>query len=70
MPPLPRHNDQSPPDVFDMLLVFPMENVTKLLRRGAPFTEADVEKLEKLRRRSQALVSALDDRLKLLEDDK
>ena len=69
--PLPRAKDITRRlDLFDLMVIEPIERVTTLLRRGEPFTVEQVDRMERLRMRLEALIAALDARLSLVEDDK
>lgn len=69
MPSLPRAPDNSRGvDVFAVLFEEPIEKLTGLLYKGAPFPEADVDRLERLIRRTDALRTALEARKALIEE--
>ena len=66
---LPRAPDNSRGvDVFAVLFEEPIERLTSLLYKGAPFPEADVDRLHRLIRRTDALRAALEARLALIEE--
>lgn len=69
MPALPRAPDMARGvDVFSVLFEEPIEKLTTMLHRGAPFPEADVDRLHCLIRRTDGLKAALEARLKLIEE--
>jgi len=66
---LPRAPDMSRGvDVFSVLFEEPIERLTHALHKGAAFAEADVDRLHRLIRRTDALKAALEARLALIEE--
>lgn len=61
---LSRVQDNSPPKtVFNLMICYGMENMTKALMRGDPFTAHALQEMETLRARFRAFSNALDNRL-------
>ena len=68
MPGLPRARDATRPrETFTILYLDAMERLTLGLRRGDPFSKQALSDMEALARRSKAFVTALEDRLELIE---
>lgn len=67
---LPRSHDMSrKADVFDMMLVHPIERLTERLRRGDPFDNDACNAIEKLIMRGDGLKAAYEHRCSLVEED-
>ncbi len=54
-------------DLFDMLLVEPVERITHMLRRGDPISDDAEASIQKIIARGDALKSAYEHRISVIE---